>query len=436
MMHTAEVKYDELNNLCVGIDNGEYERLLLTDAEINRFFRDINKVQFKSVRIHRNDLRLVNGNKEVVIRDVNRFFKEGDFERIPYVAKQVKGTIVKYNKERARRKKRRNVRFGPRQIVATSIVAGVLVATPFLAKALLANNEVQEQTYDDNNEYNFDSLIALDNIGTSVNYSIDDLKDELEESDAIQNEVEINETPLIDQITDDLVADIGHSAYLDYQLSTDTAKREYAYNTYHDLVERFSAKWGISFNLVMAMLTQESGGFETNLMQIEFDVWDEEIIKVYNFEAEKYDYFVLTNDPEKWADKNVTCITEKDLENPITNISIGCVLLRKSAEYMEYHVLAAVQCYNLGPGNMDKVLAKAEEETGQTRDEMLADQGNITFYQFTYIINEGDPNYLSNVFSFLSDYGETITFKHFGDNHEIVEEVITIFSVQQMGGKH
>ncbi len=186
----------------------------------------------------------------------------------------------------------------------------------------------------------------------------------------------------------------------------------------------------------MAMLTQESGGFETNLMQIEFEDWDEEIIKVYNFEDNRYEYFVLTNNPEDWADKNVTCITEKDLENPYTNISIGCVLLRKSAEYMNYHVLAAVQCYNLGKGNMDKILELVAAETGLTREEILADQENITFYQYTYTVNKGDPDYLCNVFSFLNDYGEIITFKHFGDNHEIVEEVITIFSTQQKNTYH
>ncbi|MDE5630237.1 MAG: transglycosylase SLT domain-containing protein [Bacilli bacterium] len=294
----------------------------------------------------------------------------------------------------------------------------------------------QEQSNDDNGLDKFDSIIATNQIDDGVSYTVDDLKYDIEESEIVQDAVEMGETSLIEQIEDQLVYETNHHAYLDYQLSTDIEKRNHAYNEYHDLVERFSAKWGMSSNLVMAILTQESGGYKTNLMQIEFDEWDEEIIKVYNFEDDKYDYFVLTNNPEKWASQNVTCITEKDLDNPVTNISIGCVLLRKSAEYMDYHVLAAIQCNNLGKGNMDKVLAQTALETGQTIDEMLADQENISFYQYTDIVEKGDPEYLSNVFAFLSDYGDVITFKHFDENHEIVEEVIYIFSTQQENTYH
>lgn len=433
-MHTAEISYDELDNLCVEIENPEYSELIINEEDIIYFLNEINKIKFKSVRIHKNSLRLVKDDREVIIRDIDRFCKKNGFAQIPFIANQVKSTIAKYNKERAKRKRRNNRKFGKRSVVAAGIVVGALAVTPFLTKNLFANSDVvQNQSNEEQDEDMLNSIILATKISNNVNYTVDDLKEDIEENEAAQEAVEIGETPLAEQVAETPTDDIGHAAYLDYQLSTDSVKRENAYNNYHELVERFSAKWGMSFNLVMAILTQESGGYETNLMQIEFDDWDEQIIKVFNFEANRYDYFVLTNNPEKWADQNVTCITQQDLDNPITNISIGCVLLRKSAEYMDYHVLAAVQCYNLGPGNMNKVLDRASEETGQTRDEMLADQENISFYQFTSIVNKGDPEYLSNIFAFLNDYGETITFKHFGENHEIVEEEISIFSTQQLG---
>lgn len=436
-MTTAEIKYDSTNKLCVGIGDDEVTELLINDKDISRFLRTIDRIKFKSIRVHKNNLRLVSDDEEVIIQDIRKFSEENGFSKIPSIALQAKSTIAKYNREHAKNKRRKNVSFGSRKIITTGIVAGILIATPFLTKALLNNNEInQEQAIGDLSIDKFDSLIAITQQDDLVNYTVDDLKYDLEESEFIQDAVEIGETQLIDQINDQLVAETNNSAYLNYQLSTDIEKREHAYNKYHDLVERFSAKWGMSFNLVMAILTQESGGYKTNLMQIEFDKWDEEIIKVYNFEDNRYDYFVLTNDPDKWAGQNVTCITEKDLDNPVTNISIGCVLLRKAAEYMDYHVLAAVQCNNLGKGNMDDVLEYTALETGQTIEEILADQQNISFYQYTYIANTGDPEYLSNVFAFLNDYGDVITFKHLGENNEIIEEEISIFSTQQLGGYH
>ena len=433
-MQTAEIRYDELDNLCVEIENPEYSEIIISDEEIAYFLKEINKIQFKSVRIHKNNLRLVKDDREVIIKDIDNFCQKNGFSQIPFIAKQVKSTIAKYNKEFAKKKKRKNRRFGKRSVVAAGIVAGALMITPLLAKNLFTNSKgVENQTNKENDEDMLNSISLATNVSNNVNYTINDLKDDMVENEFAQEAVEVGETPLTEHVADNNSEDVGHVAYLDYQLSTDSIKRENAYNNYHDLVERFSAKWGMSFNLVMAILTQESGGYENNLMQIEFDDWDEEIIKVFNFEGNRYEYFVLTNNPLKWADQNVVCITEKDLDNPVTNISIGCVLLRKSAEYMDYHVLAALQCYNLGPGNMNKVLNRASEETGQTRDEMLEDQENVSFYQFTDIVNKGDPEYLSNVFSFLNDYGDSITFKHFGDNNEIIEEEISIFSTQQLG---
>lgn len=178
-------------------------------------------------------------------------------------------------------------------------------------------------------------------------------------------------------------------------------------------------------------MTQESAGNEENLMQIVWDKWAEDPIRAYNFRDNTYETFLLTNNPTEEQKANYTCITQNDLKNPKTNMSIGCVLLRKSAEYMDYHIMAALQCYNLGPGNMDKIFDKIKEETGQTKEEILSDQTNITFYNYTYVPGEGDPNYLSNVFQFIDEYGDSITFKHL-QNGEVVEEKIHVYNEEHI----
>lgn len=433
-MTTAEVKYDQFDNLSIDLDDGVMTTILIKDDDIINFLDVINGVRFESVRVYKNSLKLINNDEEVIIRNIDRFCKDRWIDRIPNIAMQAKNTISKYNRNKGKAKKRRNVKFGRRRVVGTSIVLALLIISSVIASKVNTTSKDVPDGTEQLDENNFDSLLNIAYNNTNMNYSFDDFKDDMDEIAQAKAEAELGETPLTEQITENEYE--GYAAYIDYSLSTDDEKRLHAYDNYHEIVEEYSAKWGISSNLIMAILTQESGGYKTNLMQIEFDVWKDQEIKVYNFRDGRYEYFVLTNNPEKYDRSRVTCITEKDLDNPITNISIGCVLLRKSAEYMDYHVLASIQCYNLGKGNMDDIFDKIYEETGLTKKEILSDQENILFYQYTYVIDEGDPFYLSNVFAFLSDYGETITFKHFGDNHEIVEEAITIFSTQNSNSYH
>lgn len=433
-MTTIEVKYDQFDKLCVDVDDGEMTTLIINDDEIVKLLKVVNGVNFESVRIYKNSLKLITNDEEVIIRDIDKFCKDMWIDRLPSVAMQAKNAISKYNRNKGKTKTRRNVKFGRRRVVGTGIIFALLIISSVIASKVNTTSKDVPDGTEQLDEHTYDSLLNIAYNNTNMNYSFDDFKDDMDEIAQAKVEAELGEMPLTEQITESQKE--GYAAYIDYSLSTDDEKRAHAYDNYHEIVEEYAAKWGISSNLIMAILTQESGGYKTNLMQIEFDVWKDQEIKVYNFRDGKYEYFVLTNNPENYDRSRVTCITEKDLDNPITNISIACVLLRKSAEYMDYHVLAAIQCYNLGKGNMDYIFEIIFEETGQTREEILSDQENISFYQYTSKVDEGDPFYLSNVFAFLSDYGETITFKHFGDNHEIVEEEITIFSTQNSNNYH
>ena len=66
-------------------------------------------------------------------------------------------------------------------------------------------------------------------------------------------------------------------------------------------------------------------------------------------------------------------------------------------------------------------------QTDKTKEELLSDQTNLSFYDYTYFSGEGDPNYLKNVLQFIDDYGEEIIFKQL-ENGQIVEEKIKVFS--------
>jgi len=223
--------------------------------------------------------------------------------------------------------------------------------------------------------------------------------------------------------------------YLEFEHNRDTEKGDHAYDNYYEIVEKYSNKWGVSPNIIMSMLTQESGGYSTNLMQIQFWSWRDQVINVYNFEEGKYQKLVLTDNPTEFKSKygDIITITESDLNNPITNISVGTVLFRESARAMNNHIGASIQCYNFGYGNMMKVLNETANQTGVSVETILENQENIDFVNYTHIINAGDPNYLSNVMQYTNSLEEGFVLKEIDENGNIIENQVRIMPTSTMG---
>lgn len=253
--------------------------------------------------------------------------------------------------------------------------------------------------------------------------------------------VELVDTKILqEQISNNIsdISDVGnlcldHSnleqksvTYLDFTEKRYSITGEYAYNLYHDLVEKCANKWGISPDIIMAMLTQESAGKKVNLMQIQLPSWEGQELKVYNFSTNAYEKYVLTSYPENYEGSGITCITSKDLEDPETNISTSCILLQESLKYMDYHIGAGIQCYNFGNGNMKKVLNETSLATGISVDEILSNQENLDFMEYTYIIDVGDPYYLKNIVQYIEDLDNGIYVNYINDAGEIEHNSVSI----------
>lgn len=174
-----------------------------------------------------------------------------------------------------------------------------------------------------------------------------------------------------------------------------------AYLNYHEMVEQAANKWGVPKEILMAMLIQESHGLEENLMQISYSSWDNQVMTAYDYEENEYVDFILSNDKDNYCD--IMCITKDDMKDPMTNITVGALLLKQSIECMDNHILAGVQCYNLGAGNMNKVLKITAEMTNTSKQEILENQQNIDFMQYTNYVNGGDPNYVYNILKFVPE---------------------------------
>ena len=171
---------------------------------------------------------------------------------------------------------------------------------------------------------------------------------------------------------------------------------------YEDIFEKYAHMYGLDKNLLMALSAQESSGDHYNnlyngpacgIMQIEKQVHIGTNTSAYNFN---------TNNME------TITITEDSLNNLDTNIKIGAMLLRQSIEKYNYNIPLALQTYNFGQGNMNKVLDTCSQQENISVEEMTNTPTYNNWLNYRNFLNIGDPEYVEHVFSFLGNK-ETIT---------------------------
>ena len=398
---------DEL--LCEIIDNDEKTELVETDA-INELI-NINEMYFNRVRASNRSIRLNGDDISVNIYDLNEFYSKGYSKFIPRIMIRVNRIIAKHQKEKHRDEIVKNLK-----VACGKITCGTLIITLLGTAAGSLSKQHSENDIGNNItvENDFNSMSDdLDYATDKVNQEYDQMMNELKEVEENYNETSNN-----NEIIEEKPSDI---AYIRYDDLTDSDTYIGAYEEYYNIVEKYANKWGISPNIIMAMLTQESAGKQSNLMQIQFDSWIDGVLTEYDFVNERYQSIVLTDNPEMYEGKNITIITREDLQNKVTNISVACVILRHCLEKMDYNILASIQAYNLGWPNMNTVLKTTSENTGLSVDELLSDQTNTEFTNYTYIVNCGDSNYVSNVVRYLTDGEITIqTINEYGEVENLV----------------
>lgn len=190
-------------------------------------------------------------------------------------------------------------------------------------------------------------------------------------------------------------------------VNEDTSSKDVslANNQYYDIVQDEATRWGLDPNLVMAMLTQESHGKGTNIMQISRSDWCNKKLKMYDFVDNKY----------------VTiCISTEEFDDPRMNIRLGCAILRHSIERMNNHIIAGTQNYNVGDGNMDCVIRHATSDLEISKEELLADQDDLSFIDYVHYASGGDKQYIKHVFRYIDDV-DCIYYKTINEQGDIEE---------------
>ena len=83
---------------------------------------------------------------------------------------------------------------------------------------------------------------------------------------------------------------------------------------------------------------------------------------------------------------------------------------------MDHNITAALQAYNFGVGNMDKVLSKAASEKGCAVEDLLRNQSDTSYLNYRNIVTVGDPNYVENTLRFIQNPNEEISISYIDEN--------------------
>lgn len=408
--------FNDNNEFMCEITESE-EQTELTEQEAIDELIAINETNFDHVRASNRLIRLNSEDTSVIISDLQDFYSYGYSEYIPDIMERVNKAIAKHQKDKHRNEVVRNLK-----VTCGKVACGTLIVT-LLGTAAGALHKQHT------NSNNFTNNIATEDFINEIPINLEAVSDDFdEEYDQMIDELET----VVDEYTESQNTIIEEkpidTAYLRYDDLTNTNTYIGAYEDYYSIVEKYANKWGISPNIIMAMLTQESAGKKVNLMQIQFDSWHDQVLTEYDFVNGRYQSIVLTDTPEKYAGQNITVITREDLNNKVTNISVACVILRYCLEQMDFNVLAAIQAYNLGCPNMDKVMNETSRNVGVSVDDLLSDQTNTEFTNYTHIVDCGDPNYVTNVFRYLTD-GE-ITIQILNEDGSVSSLVIGVAQKQ------
>lgn len=403
MMKRYELYVDNDNKLVVSefkTIHSEYESKVLRGAQTYDLIKKLASSKIIDFyNIEKRDVLLLEYKDYIVnINEYDKvFMKRGTAPLLKNIKdyseaqKAKKIETQKVQKSEPPKVKRKNKHTG-KKIIATGLTLLVLAgcASNLLKKETQVNDLFYNQTQIVQDETKDDFMGDLDNTNDSSKTQF-----ELENT--------LNILPNKQTQTNLSIIDDEETIHLDYEDWSDSKKAYITRAYYSQMITKYANMYGLDPDLVIAVATQESRsgihttvmdpGGATGLMQIQNSVWVGNDVSAYNFETGKVE---------------TLRVTEDRIQDVSYNIRIGCMILQNTMEYMKYNTLAGIQCYNMGYGNMMKILNACSKDTGRSVDEILKDVNNTNWMNYRKIITVGEKEYVERVLSWM---GEDVNIK-------------------------
>lgn len=315
--------------------------------------------------------------------------------------KTIKLYFEKKNLEKRKKKKvnRKNKHTGKKIVTMGLTFLMLAIGARGVAKQKdnLQSSIIEAGNFQSDMSYNVVSQIDSDIPEiSSVNYEeeVKNLSVNIEESENLEN-VEQNQVAngavveTIENKSEDL-----NTVSINYEDRSSTNKAGLTKSNYGEIIKKYSKMYGLDSKLVTAIATQERGvhsstmdkGGATGLMQIQNSVWIGNTVTAYNFD---------TNSEE------TVSIDFSKIANVDTNIKIGCMVFQNMLKRMDYNILAAIQSYNMGNGNVNKILTDYSVRTNRSKQDILNDKTDCGWLNHRDLIKVGDQNYVENVLSWI-----------------------------------
>src|SRR5574344_2860691 len=360
--YTLEFK----NNKIVMSDN--YQSKEIFNQEIQKLVKSINNNNVQSfVNYNDTDLAVTFNNGALVLEEYKKFFDLDEFASIKsryldYIRKQ-KLNIIK-NK-------------GKYIAITSSLIVSLLCG-------IKLNN--LNNTQDINNELTIEKVNPED-VPKQVEVSKNVDKAEIKTSN-----YEVDD--LVNSKSDKEVNSLVNVSYGD---NVDSEKFKKAENEYDNIIKKYARKYGLDYNLILAMCTQERGihsnkidnGGGLGLMQIQVSAHpDGSTINTTTFDS--------AGNPQ---DATFT-FYQDNYQNLNGNIEAGCALLRSYLNSFNGNIIAALYAYNSGNGAVRSAITKYAKDYGMSYDDVLKDYNNYSWNR--YIISDNN-NYLDAVMQYFID---------------------------------
>ena len=371
-MDNGKLKCKNLKDNTILTENSCIKVLLFADQHVNKHYIQGNNLIIRNHKLGYN----------IVINYFTQFYLSKYRDTLSNTIAEIRANEAKIQQEKHKGKKISNNHFIAK--------VGVAVA-PVVLVSMLATSSMKKDS------------AHIDNINTLEKEKIENVI-ALEEQKSIDQELQSNQ-----KINEDVAVDNNFekkelklpNARLDIEDNSRNEDIILIQQQYGDLCVKAGNKWGISPDILIGLLTQESHGNETNLMQIEYDAWKDQILNVYNYEDDNWIKVVLTDHPQDFNNCDIR-ITKEELNNEYTNVATAAMLLNHSINLLNTtNIFAVLEYYNKGHGNFYTNMNAYENATNKSIDEVLASSTDTSFIDYSYVCDAGDPNYVCNVMRYV-----------------------------------
>lgn len=380
-----------INTYTFSIINGHIICDIIKNSNVYKFdgfkaenqLRKMDKIKYNKIRASKKMLKLYSNNMNVVIKDIDEFNSLNLLDKyFKNTLPQIKKAIISYQISRKTDQIAKNIQLNGKKVAVGALACSLLLSA-----------------------YNVNKLVNKNN---KKDIDTEDLTDDLENKIVDNTLLENDDVKVIDTTDTSIKNSANDTISLDIECKYNGAEYNYVRDNYGELIDKYANKWGVSPSIITAIMSQESGGRNPNLMNILFDSWKDTMINIYNYDDNCYTKLVLTDDNNKYAN-DVICINRQELMNKNTNISFGCAIVAYNLKYYNYNIPLAITSYNCGIGGVNNILKVTANKTGTTVDRLINDPSNNNFLDYTYVIDlnyggtGGDTNYLKHVLRYVED---------------------------------